>query len=69
MEERRLEIRVIGIGEIKVIRNGSETLLDGGGFIQGGPYLMQYERVKDMVFKRLDRDYHNKSILIIPGYK
>ncbi len=64
--ERRLEIIVIGVGEIKIIRNGSETLLEGGGLIQGEHYLMPFEWVKEMVYKRLDRDYPGKSILTTP---
>ena len=66
MKEKRLEIKVIGVGEIKIIRNGSATLVYGGGLIQGEHYLMPFEDVKEMVFKRLDTYYPNKSRLITP---
>jgi len=65
MKEKRLEIKVIGIGEIRIIRNGPETVVvtkphrrgvlnnEEKEFIQY--YLMSYEDVKDIMNRKYPR--------------
>ena len=62
---KKLEIKVTGVGDVKIIRNGSATtIVEKWGFINY--YEMPFEEVKNMIYKRLNRDYPDKSKLITP---
>ena len=71
MKEKRLEILVNGkvIGKITMESNSHTTIVDGGGIISTGPYLMSPKKIKDMIYKRMERNYPEGNIEIKTKYK
>lgn len=63
MEEKRLEVLVngISIGKIKMELNGRITIVDGGGIISTGKYLIDPEEIKERVYNKMRRDYRPKG--------
>lgn len=66
MKEKELEMRVIGVGNIIIRQSYLGTRVEGGKLIQRKYYLRPFEEVKNMVLKRLNNDYPNRSVLITP---
>jgi len=63
-EEKRLEVIVDGknIGNITMKVNGSTTIVEGQGIIPTGTYSLECEEIKNMVLRRLMRDYQGREI-------